>query len=128
MAVVATARKLVTIAWHMLKDNQPYRYAQPSTLEAKFARLRIRVTGQRRRSGNKKGEPRTAQYGKGRTKAVPTIDSVYAREQLPDLAPLSPGESASLVSAGLDQWEAALHQPRRKSKRTSASAPAPAIP
>ena len=27
VAVVATARKLVVIAWHMLRNNEPYRYA-----------------------------------------------------------------------------------------------------
>jgi hypothetical protein len=31
VAVVATARKLVVIAWHMLRNNEPYRYAQPAT-------------------------------------------------------------------------------------------------
>ena len=41
VAVVASARKLVAIAWHMLKNNEPYRYAQPATLKAKFDRLRL---------------------------------------------------------------------------------------
>ena len=30
VAVVATARKLVTIAWHMLKNNEPYRMPNPN--------------------------------------------------------------------------------------------------
>ena len=128
VAVVATARKLVTIAWHMLKNNEPYRYAVPSTVEAKFARLRIRVTGQRRKGGFRKGEPRPAQYGKGRTKAVPTIDGACQREQLPPLAPLQAGERRILQSTGIEPWEAALHQPRRTAKRASSTAPAPAIP
>ena len=34
VAVVATARKLVTIAWHMLTNNEPYRYAQAKTVQA----------------------------------------------------------------------------------------------
>ena len=29
VAVVATARKLVTIAWHLLTKREPYRYAVP---------------------------------------------------------------------------------------------------
>jgi transposase len=33
VAVVATARKLVVIAWHMLKANEPYRHARPQTVE-----------------------------------------------------------------------------------------------
>jgi transposase len=38
VAVVATARKLVVIAWQMLKSNEPYRYAQPQTVEYKLER------------------------------------------------------------------------------------------
>ena len=40
VAVTATARKLVTIAYLMLKHNEPYRYAVPDTLHRKFNRLR----------------------------------------------------------------------------------------
>ncbi|MFO0283405.1 MAG: transposase [Acidobacteriota bacterium] len=47
-AIVALAHKLVVIAWHMLKNNEPYRYAMPSTLAAKFSRLRIQATGEKR--------------------------------------------------------------------------------
>ena len=37
VAVVACARKLVIIAMHMLKNNEPYRYAQPATTETQTA-------------------------------------------------------------------------------------------
>ncbi len=36
VAIVATARKLVTIAYLMLKNNEPYRYAQPDRVRAKL--------------------------------------------------------------------------------------------
>lgn len=36
VAIVATARKLVTIAFLMLKNNEPYRYAQPDRVRAKL--------------------------------------------------------------------------------------------
>jgi transposase len=36
VAIVATARKLVTIAFLMLKNNEPYRYAQPERVRAKL--------------------------------------------------------------------------------------------
>ena len=39
IAVVATARKIVTIAWHMLTRNEPYRYAIPKASQAKFMRI-----------------------------------------------------------------------------------------
>jgi transposase len=55
VAVVAAARKLATIAWHMLKNNEPYRYAQPRATQAKLSRLRIRATGSRKKGGFAKG-------------------------------------------------------------------------
>ena len=45
IAVVACARKLVTIAWHMLRSNQPYRYAEPRQTELKLQRLRVAAAG-----------------------------------------------------------------------------------
>src|SRR5262245_12641347 len=33
IAVVATARKLVVIAWPLLRHHEPYRYAQPTTVQ-----------------------------------------------------------------------------------------------
>jgi len=52
VAVVAVAHKLVVLAWHMLKNNEPYRYAQPKTLQAKLSRLRILATKQKRKGGS----------------------------------------------------------------------------
>lgn len=128
VAVVAAARKLVTIAWHMLKNNQPYRYAVSSTVEAQFARLRIRVTGQKRKGGNPKGAPRPPQYGKGRTKAVPALRTTYEKEQLPPLAALPPGEVRMLDDNRLTGFAASLHHEGRKPKSPSPKAAAPAIP
>lgn len=48
VAVVATARKLVVLAWHLLTAGEPYRYALPRPTEEKLRRLRTRATGQRR--------------------------------------------------------------------------------
>lgn len=39
VAVIATARKLVTIAYLMLKNNEPYRYAMPDLVDRKYRRL-----------------------------------------------------------------------------------------
>ena len=51
VAVVAAARKLARIAWLMLARNEPYRYAIPKSTETKLAKLRVKVTGKRRKSG-----------------------------------------------------------------------------
>jgi hypothetical protein len=39
-AVVATARKVALVAYHMLKNREPYRYADPRLTAEKLAKLR----------------------------------------------------------------------------------------
>jgi len=63
--VVATVRMLIVIAWHMLKSNDPYRYAQPQTVEAKLEQMRMTTTWEKRKRGYAKGTPRPATYGGG---------------------------------------------------------------
>ena len=117
VAIVAVAHKLVILAWHMLKNNEPYRYAKPSTVEAKLSRLRILATGQKRKGGLVKGQPRPEQYGKGRTKAVPGLVELYEREGLPPLTDqLKPGEQAALNREGLAGFAAAVRIPKRVPK------------
>lgn len=128
IAVVATARKLVTIAWHMLKNNEPYRYAQPKTVEAKLSRLRVRATGRKKKTGSQ-AKPRPASYGSGvRTRAVPALDHVYAEEQLPAVAPLRPGELAMLKTHQLSHYLAQIRQPHRLPRSAKASAVRHAAP
>ena len=123
VAVVAVAHKLVVLAWHMLKNNEPYRYAQPKTLEAKLSRLRILATNQKRKGGLIKGQPRPAQYGKGRTKAIPGLDDLYSGEGLPPLSKeLKPGELAMLDRLKLVAYAASI----RVAKRIPKGAKAPA--
>ena len=55
IAIVAVARKLVVLVWHILTTGEPYRYAQPALHQAKLARIRIRATGERMKSGPRKG-------------------------------------------------------------------------
>ncbi len=113
VAVVATARKLVTIAWHMLKNNEPYRYAIPRTTEAKLARLRVRATGERRKGGSFKGQPRSPNYGKGGTSLIPALDDVYLKEGLPALQPLPTGEEKMLTQRKLITFAATVRQAHR---------------
>jgi len=123
VAVVAVAHKLVVLAWHMLKNNEPYRYAQPKTLQAKLSRLRILATKQKRKGGNAKGQPRPPQYGKGCTKAVPSLDQLYLKEGLPPLSQqLKPGEEAMLESRNLTAFAAAVRVPKRIPKGASKKA------
>ena len=41
VAIVAVARKLVTIAFLMLKNKEPYRYARPALMHKKFTALKL---------------------------------------------------------------------------------------
>ena len=113
VAVVAVAHKLVVLAWHMLRNNEPYRYAQPRTVEAKLSRLRIQATGQKRKGGIAKGQPRPQQYGKGRTKAIPGLDDLCAREGLPPLSKPKTGERAMLARQGLAGYADSVRVPKR---------------
>lgn len=113
VAVVATARKLVTIAWHMLKNNEPYRYAQPKSTEAKLSRLRVRATG-KRRSGPKPGRKRSPTYGSGKQfRTIPNIDQVCEREGLPPPRDLAPGEQRVVKQAGASDFVAEIHEEKR---------------
>lgn len=126
VAVVATARKLVLIAWHMLKKNEPYRYAQPKTVQAKLAKLRVTATGRKRRGGNPKGSPRPANYGSGRrTKAIPALNDAYTAEGLPTAPPLPPGERRVVHDAGLDEFVRDIHTAKRQLKNRGLRAARP---
>ena len=123
VAVVATAHKLALIAWHMLHHQQPYRYAQPKTLQAKFTRLRVSVTAQRKRGGLPKGSPRPAAYGTGvRTRSLAGLDEIYAGEQLPPLQPPSAGESRMLQDTATAAYAASVRQRVRTPRGRAAGA------
>lgn len=113
IAVVATARKLVVIAWHMLTKREPYRYALPAPTEAKLRRIRT-SRGDRRRA--KPGAVRTRHDQADPTKVsrrISALPEVYESEGLPPIAPPAPGERKMLQDQGLedaaqtilrDQW------------------------
>lgn len=118
VAVVATARKLVVIAWHMLTQNEPYRYAHPRTTAEKLARVR-RAAGTQRQRGPAKGTPVAPAYGTGiRTRAVPALPALYAADGLPAARPVAPGEQRLLAARDLTAYAASLHVARRHPQRT----------
>jgi transposase len=114
VAVVATARKLVTIAWHMLRNNEPYRYSIPATTRAKLDRLRIRATGKRKQGGFPKGSPRPAAYGSGSpTRGIPSLAQIYATYELPPLSKSRPGERTMIERRELTAFVEEISKPRR---------------
>jgi len=101
VAVVATARKLAVIAWHMLKHNQPYRYAQPKPTEAKLSRLRVKATGELRKTGPKKGAAAGPKLGPGvRSRTVKALAEIYQQEGLPAMPAPAPGECRMVRESG----------------------------
>jgi transposase len=113
VAVVAVARKLVVIAWHMLTKNEPYRYALSVNTEEKLRKLRVLATGEKRKPGSKKGERRTAKREPGvRTKTEKPLAEVYASEGLPTLGDPPAGEAKVLAATGTTEFVESLKQPK----------------
>jgi hypothetical protein len=102
VAVVAIARKLVVIAWHMLTMNEPYRYAEPRNTAAKLGALRMAATGERRRKGVAKGTPPSEYHGRGGVRRIPSLATVCAVEGVP----------ARRTEAGRDRVDGALQEGR----------------
>lgn len=122
VAVTATARKMATIAWHMLKNREPYRYAVPAGIAQKLAALRILATGERRKGGIPKGAKRPESYGKGGTRKVPALAEVCHAEGIPlpvDVEALPPGELRMLFETGALDHAREAHTSRRVPRRTS---------
>jgi transposase len=112
VAVVATARKLVTIAWHMLTNNEPYRYATPRSTDEKLASLRVRATGEKRKTGSPKGTKPESKLGSGKTRTIKSLDEVYTRQGLPPRSPLKEGEKRMIKASGTERFVASLERER----------------
>ncbi len=128
IAIVAAARKLVTLAWHVLCSGEPYRYAVPRVTQEKLARLRRRATGERRRTGPPAGRPRSTAYGTDqRTRTVPALATVYQQEGLPAPGPASATEARVVATdPAVHQFVLNLqrtHRQPRPTRRPAGAAP-----
>jgi transposase len=127
VAVVATARKLAMIGWMMLAKNEPYRYAIPRSTETKLSRLRVKATGQRRKSGSPKGQKCAAKLPGG-SRTIKALAEVCRSEGLPAPRPLSAGERHTVKGAGSETFVAKIAAPhlvprsptRRKAQEVAA--------
>lgn len=109
VAVVAAARKLVTIAWHMLTKNEPYRYAVPRSTEEKLRKLRVQATGEKRQSGPAKGSKTKAKKGE-RVRTIRSLADVYESEGLPQLQAAPAGEARTVAQSGCQEYVATIGQ------------------
>lgn len=117
VAVVATARKLVTIAWHMLKNNEPYRYALPLSTQTKLSTLRVQATGQRRKGGVAKGQKPVCKLESGLpSRQVKSLPQLYKEEQLPDLREIKPAERRMLKEHSAEDFAASVQLAHRVAK------------
>jgi hypothetical protein len=107
VAVVAGARKLAWIGWMMLTRNEPYRYAIPKSTETKLAKLRVKATGERRRSGLGKGVKAVAKLPGG-SRTVKSLAQVCASEGLPEPRGLSTGEQRTVEAADCQTYVAQI--------------------
>lgn len=85
-AIVAGARKLVTIAYHMLKNKEPYRYATVSGTRAKLRTLRTKAGGAKPMPLRYRCDDdvrRNIPEGDFSIKCVPPLADVYKNEGLP---------------------------------------------
>jgi transposase len=98
VAVVAGARKLATIGWQMLVTGEPYRYAMPRSTEEKLRRLRVKATGERRKSGPPQGQKAVAKLPGG-SRTIRALGEVCQSEGLPGPRPLSTGEQRTVREA-----------------------------
>jgi transposase len=109
VAVVATARKLVVVVWHMLSSNEPYRYAQSRPTEHKLARLRVKATGRRRQTGPKPGRPNAPKIGSGvKTYTIKPLAQVYKEEGVTPMGPAPAGEAAAVRRAAVRPYVESL--------------------
>lgn len=122
VAVIAVARKLVVIAWHLLKNNEPYRYALPGPTATKLARLRVRTTGRKLCKGAAKGSRVLATRQPGvRRKRIASLPEIYLRETLPAAKTphqLSDGERRTVSAARSRTYYLKIQKEQRFTKST----------
>jgi len=106
-AVVAGARKLATIAYHILKNKEPYRYAMVNSTREKLRVLRRKAGGAKLASQQYHRDDkvrRNRPEGDFEVRYVPPLADVYKNEGLPPaltFAELSSGEQRVLKEMGV---------------------------
>lgn len=130
VAVCATARKLVVIAWLMLLKSEPYRYAQPTTTQQKLSRLRVAATGKHRAPAHKGRRPGVKNGQEPPTRHVPSLGQVCEREGLPiahGFEQLPKGEQRILKSLGVIEYVRELSTERRVPRKRNSNAKEPTM-
>jgi transposase len=115
VAVIATARKLVTIAYLMLKNNEPYRYAKLDVVKNKLTKCR-RTTHPSR--------PTRTRPNRTQAEASP-LNDLYRQHGMPMCQPpttWSAGERRALEAAEVMPFAESMHKPSTKEKPSKPTA------
>ena len=104
VALMALARKLVTVAYLVLKHNEPYRYARPELMAEKFTELRDKYLPAEQRGQQPRLRP-SARNGLSAVYQQVGLPQVRSPEQLP------PGERRMLDNHLLTDFVHGLHNP-----------------
>lgn len=130
IAAVAAARKIAEVAFHMLTNNEPYRYAKPDRTQTKLNNLHKQASGTPRprrkvevKPENEADRPTEPGF---RREVRPALNEVYEAIGLPTIqwGSLGPGElkatktSAEYVSS-LQRTYAIYRRTRKKPPETS---------
>lgn len=110
VAIVAVARKLVTIAFLMLKNNEPYRYAKPPLMKKKFTSLKLLTS----KSPNN-------------VPAATGLSEIYQAAGLPAVTlpeALPAGEQRMLAECRLKGYLREIYRPANKASVAAKSSPA----
>ena len=110
VAVVAVAHKLALLAWHLLTQGEPYRYAVPQATQRKLSRMRVQAMGERRRPGLPSGTKKSPARLPGGSHRIKPLAEVYASEQVPAARPAPAGELRHLAALKLNNFVGSLQQ------------------
>jgi hypothetical protein len=105
VALMALARKVTTVAYHMLKNNEPYRYARPELVAKKFTKLRAHSPQEQQVSGRASSLQPAARAG---------LAVVYQQAGLPKVTvppALPEGERRMLAARKLTEYVDQLYSP-----------------
>ena len=120
VALMAVARKLTTVAFLMLKHNEPYRYARPERMADKFTKLRSRHRTDEAAETSPSLRP-AARSGLSKVYEQVGLPPVVSPEDLPA------GEQQMLSHRKLTGYVQELYQPAkpkpRKTKERTRAAP-----
>lgn len=130
VALVAAARKMICIIWHILRTGEPYRWSPPLLTHEKMRTLEIRAGAPKQLSGKRRGEP--SKGGKATYRAKRQVDwdvAKLAQQQYLELVKgwqtRNPKRESAGLPSGLEAEGPKVSQPKRASRPPKGGTPVP---